>query len=72
MCLFRGKKYHTGFTLRLPNTGGAVLQLVHADKPLPVKEVSHLCDLKPGSFLRESGSLVLCFDLPKGKASITA
>jgi hypothetical protein len=60
-----------GFTLRVPTTGNAPPKLAHNGAPIPVQEVSNLRHLESGKWLREEGSLTVCFDLPKGQVLLT-
>ena len=58
------------FTLSVPAHDGAVPRLLLGDRPQPLREVSRLLDLRAGTFLRQRGGLVVCFDLPKGKSQL--
>jgi len=59
------------FTLRIAARGGAPPKLSHEGGPIPVREVTRLLDLKPGTWLREQEGIVVCFDLPKGRTLLT-
>jgi hypothetical protein len=39
-------------------------------KPQPLKEVAKPLDLKPGTWMKEKGTVSVCFDLPKGASGI--
>jgi hypothetical protein len=54
------------FTLRVSAPGNAPPRLVHAGKPIAIREVPRLPDLGAGTWVREPEGLMICFDLPKG------
>jgi hypothetical protein len=58
------------FTLRVSNPTSAALKWVHEGVETPLKEVSTLRELKPGSWLREKEAAVVCFDLPKARSEL--
>ena len=60
------------FTLRLPSATDGPPVLRHGGRPLPLAEVADRRRLAPGSWLRESGSVTACCDLPRGRTTIDA
>jgi hypothetical protein len=58
------------FTLSAPARGDVVPKLLAAGKPQPLKEVPRRLDLARGTWTREEGRVVVCFDLPKGKSRL--
>jgi hypothetical protein len=61
-----------GFTVKIAAKAAAAPRLVHAGKPLPLREVARPRDVEPGTWLREEDGAVICFDLPKGETSLEA
>jgi len=59
------------FTLRIAAEAGKMPQVVHAGAPVRLEETARLRDLRPGTWLREPGGVVVCFDLPKGKSELS-
>jgi len=60
------------FTVRVATAGGAPPAVRYGDTPIVLSEVRELRDLKPGTWVRQSGAAIVCFDLPKGKVTLTA
>ncbi len=58
------------FALSVPTRGGAAPKLTAGDKRVALKEVARRVDLTSGTWMRDKTTVVLCFDLPKGKARI--
>jgi hypothetical protein len=58
------------FTLSVTAPGDAVPKLTIAGKPKPLVEVSKPSDLKPGTWTRQGGEAIVCFDLPKGTSKL--
>lgn len=56
------------FTLRVASQTGTTPRLTHNGNAIPLKEVSKPLELKPGTWLREPKSVIVCFDLPKGSS----
>jgi hypothetical protein len=59
------------FTVRVGAAGAAPPTLRQKGEPAPLEEVRSLRDLKPGTWLRDQGSVIACFDLPKGRAVLS-
>ncbi len=59
------------YTLRFAAKGSVPPKLSQGDAPIPLEEAANMHDLKSGKWLREAGSVVVCFDLPKGQVSLT-
>ena len=59
------------FTLRAATTAAAPPKLSHQGQPIALQEVKSQRDLKSGTWLREAGKVVACFDLPKGRVEMT-
>ena len=60
------------FTLRIPATGQLPPAITHKGAPVALAEAHDLRGLKPGTWLRQEGSVTVCFDLPKGQSVLTA
>jgi hypothetical protein len=60
------------FTVRVPARGDVVPKLTNKGTPIALEEVKQRPDLKTGTWLREKEHLIVCFDLPKGRAVLTA
>jgi hypothetical protein len=58
------------FTLRAAARGTAAPELVADGKAVPLREVPGRLDLKPGTWVREEGGAVVCFDLPRGQSRL--
>jgi hypothetical protein len=54
------------FTLKIEGAGEGAPQFSQ-----PLREVKHLLDLKAGTWVREKQDVVVCFDLPRGKSTLT-
>lgn len=59
------------FTLRIAGKNNGVPTLTHDGAPIRIHKVNSLPELVPGTWLRESGSTIVCFDLPKGRVLLT-
>ncbi len=59
------------FTLRVTASAETVPKVTQDGTPIPIEPVKRLVDLKSGNWLREKDALIVCFDLPKGKVSLT-
>ncbi len=59
------------FTLRIASEGSGPPRLVVAGKAIAVRPVNRLSELKSGTWLRQPGHVIVCFDLPKGEVSLT-
>jgi len=42
-----------------------------AGAPAPLKKAARPADLKPGTWILQGQTLVVCFDLPKGSSVLT-
>ncbi|MBI1312790.1 hypothetical protein GC176_15980 [bacterium] len=58
------------FTLRIPGKV-SVAPVVAAGETIRLKEVRSAAALDSGNWLREDGSFVVCFDLPKGESTVS-
>ena len=56
------------FTLRLPAAESVAPKLQAGAHPVPLTEVAKPERLRAGTWLRETGGIVVCFDLPKGRS----
>lgn len=59
------------FTLRLTGKGKAPPKLIPKGAPAAIREVSKLRELEPGTWLREQGGVIVCFDLPQGQTLLS-
>lgn len=59
------------FTLRVDRPATKPPSLTREGQPQELAEVKDAPALKPGTCLREHESVTLCFDLPKGKTTLT-
>jgi hypothetical protein len=59
------------FTLRIPGMAAGDLKLAGNGAPLMLREIPHVRDLAPGTWFREKGGVLACFDLPKGQVSLS-
>lgn len=59
------------FTVRLPKKTGAP-RVEAATGPLSLEEVRARRDLAPAKWLKEGDSAIVCFDLPKGRSTLSA
>lgn len=59
------------FTLRLARAGDGPPQVTCGDQPLQLARVARPELLETGTWLSESQSCVVCFDLPRGRTTIT-
>ena len=58
------------FTLRARSKRPGPPKLILGGRPLALEEARRARDLAPGNWLRQEGSLTLCFDLPKGESRL--
>lgn len=58
------------FTLRISSTAAAPPMVVHNEKPVPLTEAKEMRDLKAGQWIRDKQDVILCFNLPKGRAVV--
>ena len=58
------------FTIRAAMPPGAVPKLSNREGPVALRQVSQSADLKPGTWLSDKQSVIICFDLPKGDSVI--
>jgi len=56
------------FTVRITNADNTVPTLTHKGKPIELKKIANLRDLKPGTWIRQAKTISVCFDLPVGKS----
>ena len=59
-----------GFTLHVGSAAKVSPQLRRDNVPLPLGEVCTRAALKPGTWLREAGGVIVCFDLPRGTITL--
>jgi len=59
------------FTVRITAPESATPELRGPDNPLTLERVSTALNLKQNSWCREDGDALICFNLPKGKSTIT-
>jgi hypothetical protein len=59
------------FTLSVAFPPDAVPAVTGPQQPIPLEEVRQLGALRPGTWLRLQDRVMLCFDLPKGRVTIT-
>ncbi|MBT4867542.1 MAG: hypothetical protein HON53_20770 [Planctomycetaceae bacterium] len=59
------------FTVRVPAAKGAQPVLTSAGRPATLSPVKKVGQLKSGGWVREKSHVVACFDLPKGKSTLT-
>lgn len=57
------------FTLRI-NSIGTEPKLSSNGQPMAMSPIGNVRDLRPGTWTRQKESTLVCFDLPKGKATI--
>lgn len=57
-----------GFTVRVRGALAGPPRLAVDGSPAPLEEVKRRPDLAPGTWLREEGGVVACFDLARGRA----
>ena len=60
------------FTVRVSAAAANEPKLAQDGQPIPLKEVAAPSALTAGTWLRQKEEVVVCFDLPKGKVSLTA
>ena len=58
------------FTIRIPGPASGPPTIVAGTRQLTLRQVSTPRQLESGTWLSESESNVLCFDLPKGKSMV--
>ena len=58
------------YTLAVPAPGGAVPKLSTGGKPCPLAEVANPLALKPATWTRDAGEVIVCLDLPKGASKL--
>jgi len=58
------------FTVRVEARADAVPKLTLDGKPQNLREVARPSDVKSGTWMREAGGAVVCFDLPKGESEL--
>ncbi|MCH8218926.1 MAG: twin-arginine translocation signal domain-containing protein [Planctomycetes bacterium] len=61
----------TGFTIRVAARNPAAPRIQINGRVTSLDRVSMAPKLKPGTWMRDGNRIVICFDLPKGKSSIT-
>lgn len=54
------------FTLRVTGRGQAPVVVAEGGQRVALREVSRALDLQGGTWVRDGGGVVVCFDLPKG------
>lgn len=59
------------FTLRVPAGEGAVPRIEHNDQSVKLEKVSNSRGLESGTWMRKKQEIVICFDLPKGRSSLS-
>ncbi len=59
------------FTLRVAASDAATPRIRSKGRITDLEMVSMAQNLKPGRWMRDGTHLVVCFDLPKGKSSVT-
>ncbi len=59
------------FTVRVTGAGTTPPRLTSGGRQLAVKEVSRKPALAAGTWVREDGGVIVCFDLPKGTTTLT-
>lgn len=59
------------FTLRVSGVKELVPKVTCGGRPAAMEEARTEADLKPGTFRRGKGTMVVCMDLPKGKLELT-
>ena len=58
------------FTLAVPARPDALPRLLLRGEPCPLAEVANSSALKPGTWTRDGGQVIVCFDLPKGASKL--
>ena len=56
------------FTVRITTAGDARPTLSHKGKPIDLNKTANLRDLKPGTWIPQTKTVTVCFDLPRGKS----
>lgn len=69
---FRAPYACPAFTVEVAATSDAPPTLAHAGASTPLRRVNDRLDLVAGTYVREGGHVVVCFDLPKGASSLAA
>ena len=59
------------FTVRFAGAKTSLPQLIRDGQTAPFREVLKLTELQPNTWLREPDGIVTCFDLPKGRTTLT-
>ena len=61
-----------GFTLEIPSSANAGAPHVkHGGRETELNKVSKIQQLKAGTWVKASGKIIACFDLEKGKPTIS-
>jgi hypothetical protein len=60
------------FTLKIDRAAAGAPSVVKDGVTVPLTEVQNARDLKAGGWLKRNEDVVICFDLPKGRVSLTA
>jgi hypothetical protein len=67
---FRAPFACPGFTVRLESPSNAAPKLVTANSVTSLGEVTGALKLQPGTWTRDTGAMLVCFDLPKGQCHL--